>query len=354
MHRLLEKSALLMLCLMGLTLGEDFTVPVIILLAACASTCLVQLFTGTRTASAIVAGGAVVCACVPGFFCVVPLVLYDALCEKKWWLAIPAAAAMFHAQMLEPRQGMVILAGIGIAVIIHMRVSGLETAVENLKMLRDEITEKNMQLAAQNRRLVQSQDNEVHIATLKERNRIAREIHDNVGHMLTRSILQIGAMQIINRDETLREPLRDLKATLDGAMTSIRTSVHDLHDTSIDLKKALTEMTAAVDKRFDVTLQYDAGAHIPGEIKLCIAGVVKEGISNAVKHSNGDRIAVILREHPAFYQLLIEDNGSVSTFSHSGIGLQNMESRAADVGGRMRITATEKGFSIFMTLPKER
>ena len=47
-----------------------------------------------------------------------------------------------------------------------------------------------------------NQDYEIYLATLKERNRIAREIHDNVGHMLTRSILQLGALSVINKDET--------------------------------------------------------------------------------------------------------------------------------------------------------
>lgn len=48
-----------------------------------------------------------------------------------------------------------------------------------------------------------NQDYEIYLATLKERNRIAREIHDNVGHMLTRSILQLGALSVINKDETV-------------------------------------------------------------------------------------------------------------------------------------------------------
>ena len=60
--------------------------------------------------------------------------------------------------------------------------------------LRDTSTELNMALKEKNRNLLEKQDNEIYLATLKERNRIAREIHDNVGHMLSRSILQMGAL----------------------------------------------------------------------------------------------------------------------------------------------------------------
>ena len=57
------------------------------------------------------------------------------------------------------------------------------------------------------------QDYEINLATLNERNRIARDIHDNVGHLLTRSILQIGALLTIYKDNTIKEGLNSIKDT---------------------------------------------------------------------------------------------------------------------------------------------
>ena len=335
-------------------MSDNFTAPVAAMLITVAFTSLIQIFSGKKTAAVFIVIFAALCGYFPIFFCAFPLVLYDALFEKKWQLTIPAVIALFHIEKLRYEQLAVIFIGICIALIIYMRVYSLETAVDNLRLLRDEITEKNMQLTTQNNRLAETHDNEIHIATLKERNRIAREIHDNVGHMLTRSLLQIGALQVINQDSSMKAPLSELKSTLDGAMTSIRTSVHDLHDNSIDLKKTISEIISAADKKFDVSLNYSASEHIDGDVKLCIAGVVKEGISNALKHSNGNKIRISIIEHPAFFQLFFEDNGSCSTISHSGIGLKNMESRVSGIGGRITFTASEKGFHIFITLPKER
>ena len=51
---------------------------------------------------------------------------------------------------------------------------------------------------------MEKQDTEIYLATLKERNRIAREIHDNVGHMLSRSILMVGALKTVNQAENLK------------------------------------------------------------------------------------------------------------------------------------------------------
>ena len=60
--------------------------------------------------------------------------------------------------------------------------------------------------------------------------------------MITRSILQVGAIGVINTDEKLKAPIADLKSTLDTAMDSMRKSVHDLYDESVDLRQALAKL----------------------------------------------------------------------------------------------------------------
>ncbi|MCH5193974.1 MAG: sensor histidine kinase [Oscillospiraceae bacterium] len=352
MKRLLDKLAIALICLAGFSMAESFAAPVAALLVSVAVSSAVQLYTGRKAASCIILLWAVMCGFQPIFFCALPLMLYDALWEKKWWLTLPSLTVLVRLDGLIYPQLIISAMGVTIAVIIYMRVSKLEETVNKLTSLRDEITEKNMQLAEQNLRLAEAQDNEVHLATLRERNRIAREIHDNVGHMLTRSILQSGALMVINKDNDLKEPLESLKSTLDSAMTSIRESVHDLHDDSIDLKKVIEESIRTVDSRFDVTLDHDAGENIPGRIKLCIAGVVKEGLSNAAKHSDGNKISIVVREHPGFYQLSLTDNGHPGKIKESGIGLKNMQERAESIGGRISFTADDSGFRIFMSIPK--
>lgn len=358
MNRLFDQCAILLLCLPGFLLAGSLAMPVVALLLAVLITTAAQLLAGRKAAWAILLVGCSLCGVLPLLFCALPLFLYDALCEHKWWLVLPALTIAINISALSTTQILCIGTAALATFLWQQRTERLERSVERLTQLRDGITEENLQLTAQNRKLFEVQDSEIHVATLRERNRIAREIHDNVGHMLTRSILQTGAMQVINTQEALREPLNELKNTLDGAMTSIRASVHDLHDESIDLQHVLREMISSVDAKFDAKLQYDAGEHIPGELKLCVAGIVREGISNAVKHSNGDRIDVIFREHPAFFQLLVEDNGSnpddtSPEQSARGIGLRNMRERAEAIGGHITFTASAHGFRIFMTVPKK-
>ena len=106
---------------------------------------------------------------------------------------------------------------------------------------RDYSKEYELLLEEKNRKLIESQDKTVYAATLSERNRIAREIHDNVGHMLTRAILQMGAIKVLNKDEKLKPSIEEIDRTLNTAMSNIRNSVHDLHDESIDLESSLLQ-----------------------------------------------------------------------------------------------------------------
>ncbi|WP_158564464.1 sensor histidine kinase [Agathobacter rectalis] len=226
-----------------------------------------------------------------------------------------------------------------------------------LHSMRDASMEHDMLMEQMNHQLIEKQNAQIYNATLKERNRIAREIHDNVGHMITRSILQVGAIGVINTDEKLKAPIADLKSTLDTAMDSMRKSVHDLYDESVDLRQALAKLKPT-DSAFAFSLEYDCEDDVQRDVKYAFIAIAKEAVNNAVKHSNGDEIRIIVREHPAFYQLEIMDNGTsaderrISGETGDGIGIKNIKERVAVIGGTMRIKADD-GFVIFVTLMKK-
>lgn len=242
---------------------------------------------------------------------------------------------------------------------LQYRTKNLEILEQQLMKIRDDNMEKNFLLTEKNRILVKNQNYEIYNATLKERNRIAREIHDNVGHLLSRSILVTGAAKTINTSDTLSPVLDNLDQSLNEAMTSIRSSVHDLHDESINLKeivkKLITEFTFC-----KISLEYDMSYEIPSEIKYCFISIIKEALSNVSRHSNASHVQITIREHPALYQLCIKDNGtSISlktsreiTCRNKGIGLSNMKDRLAPLNGTLQIT-TENGFQLFITIPKK-
>lgn len=98
---------------------------------------------------------------------------------------------------------------------------------------------KSTSFVRKNKALAEKQNSEIYAATLRERNRIAREIHDNVGHVLSRTILLTGAARAINKDQNLDSLLKGLDNSLNSAMDSIRSSVHDLHDDAVNLQETI-------------------------------------------------------------------------------------------------------------------
>ena len=240
-----------------------------------------------------------------------------------------------------------------------------EILTRNFRQSRDDREEHALLLSEKNKALLEKQDYEIYAATLRERNRIAREIHDNVGHVLSRSILMTAACKTINKNEALDPLLGNLEESLNGAMNSIRSSVHDLHDDAVNLEDAIKGLVK--DFTFcPVTLTYDMSRQVPREVKYSLISITKEGLSNVMRHSNADSVNILLREHPALYQLCIEDNGTlgskipdIQTDADSnkmetvsgGMGLSNIRDRVKALGGTVQITQ-EKGFRIFVTIPK--
>lgn len=313
---------------------------------------VVQSLPDKKIRTIILAAGALLSLFFPQMLYSLPLIFYDMTEERKQWLSVLYFPCFFYLPDIEPVHIFLIITGCIISAMMCIYINKLEESVINFCQIRDKEKEKNIELNIKNKQLLENQDAEIHLATLQERNRIAREIHDNVGHMLTRSLLQVGALCVINKDQTQKEMLESLKETLDTAMTSIRTSVHDLHDDSIDLKTAVNECLKSINDKYDVSVEYDISSNTPKNIKFCIIGIVKESISNILRHSNGDQVKVVLREHPAFYQIAVSDNGDCSEINHTGIGLSNMKERAESVGGRISFTPSANGFRVFLSIPK--
>lgn len=240
-----------------------------------------------------------------------------------------------------------------------------ERMINRSTVLFDEARREAIESSRKRRELREKADSEIYTERLKERNRIAREIHDNVGHMLTRAVVQMQAILVVNKDETIKPYLESVNTTINEAMTNIRRSVHELHDDSIDLSIGINELATSLKDRFEVNVSTSLDSPVPNEIKLQILGIIKEGITNISKHSNGNQAIIEVVENVTFWRIKIFDNGksremelsSNSDFAalggDSGIGLTNINSRASGLKGRVNITGGNSGFTIIATIPKQ-
>ena len=246
-----------------------------------------------------------------------------------------------------------------LALLLSYRTRRFQAELAAYRRLRDDVQETSLALEEKNRGLRDKQDLEVRLATLAERGRIAREIHDNVGHLLTRSIMQVEALQVVHRDdERVRGELAQVGDTLHEAMGCVRASVHDLHDDAFDLETQIREAADAC-ATLAVDIDYRA-SDVPPDVGYGFIAIVREALSNAAKHSDASRVSVSVAAYPAFYRLVVHDNGSVPPPSDmlgdapradGGIGLSTMADRARALGGRCRFDY-DRGFKVFATVPK--
>ena len=298
-----------------------------------------------------------------------PLLLYQTLSAELFPLAV-AELPLWGFLVFQINRFPAVLCLLGIfgfilSFFLWLYAGKYQTLYQDFHQIRDDSEEHTLLLSEKNKALLEKQDYEIYAATLRERNRIAREIHDNVGHVLSRSILMTAACKTINKNDALDPLLGNLEESLNGAMNSIRSSVHDLHDDAVDLEDAIKGLVK--DFTFcPVNLTYDMSRQIPREVKYSLISITKEGLSNVMRHSNADSVDILLREHPALYQLCIEDNGTPGNGipdiqteadinkeknTSGGMGLSNIRDRAKALGGTVQITQ-ENGFRIFVTIPK--
>ncbi len=296
------------------------------------------------------------CVFFPALLPFLPLTVYEAVRTMDILPIILGSISIVLAVFRNPFSAVYPLMICLLAALSCLKTLNNQKLWEKTKRSRDSGAELERVMNRRNRELRENLEYEVHITALNERNRIAREIHDNVGHLLSRSLLQTGALYTVcPKEQTdMRAAIEGLRDTLNSAMNSIRESVHGIRDDSLDLKTEGAKILAPLAGKFSVSFDYDIIEEIPPKIKLCFISIMKEAVSNIVRHSSGNKAAVTLREHPSLYQLIISDNGTTAAGGRitEGMGLNDMRERAESIGGNFRISF-DKGFTVFVAIRKD-
>lgn len=343
MDRVIDEIIILLLCL-ALAAGtfpglgaEDGSLVAGLLVSLCAA-CVAEALppagaaarrTRTAAAAALALGAAAWAPLVP----FAPLAAY-----LGWaWGPTPLRALWAAGPLLAAGQAPQVAVGaLGLGVIACLMAARTRRLAEGRRAtlaLRDRVQERSLALAQRNRDLMERQDLEVRCAVLDERGRIAREIHDNVGHLLTRSLLQVEALRVTCGDGPQAPGLAAVSATLDEALGTVRASVHDLHDGAFDARTALERTVGGWDGG-DATLVYDAGA-LPRPVAYAALAVTREALSNAARHGGARDVAVELAEYPGFWRLTVTDDGAGRTDA-GGRGAESAGAgcaRSAEVAG---------------------
>ena len=375
MNRLFDKSIVLACCIaaaLGLAVDARLVTAFCLGVAVASLTEIAQGERARRAGEAASYAYIMVTVFVPPFVPFAPLALYDIaryVRREHVWVALGAGAifvcalvAYAHAGAL-PTRALLLTAILSVAAtLLSLRTAQLEREQERMRRTRDELQERALALEARNRDLADRQDYEVELATLAERARIAREIHDNVGHQLTRASLQTEALRVVHANEAgVAADFADVKRTVDEALQLVRSSVHALNDNAANLSVQLERIVEGARSDGGPQIELEVLAeHAPANVANCFAAVLREALSNAIRHACAQTVTVRCMEHPSFYQLIVTDDGAGGVQASSrgtaeGMGLGSMRERVEALGGTFTAgpRAGAGGWRVFATVPKQ-
>ncbi|MGB8699459.1 MAG: sensor histidine kinase [Thermosynechococcaceae cyanobacterium] len=196
---------------------------------------------------------------------------------------------------------------------------------------------------------------------LQERNRIAREIHDSVGHALTAQSIQLEnvAMWLPDNPDRATDHLAKARSLGKEALQNVRQSVATLRKPPLEgkaLPEALQNLAQTFERTtgIDIDLQVRLTQTLPPETAIALYRIVQEATTNIAKHSHATRVGLSLIETPTDLELKIEDNGRgfQPTQNTTGFGLQSMRERTEALGGLFRLKSQpEEGCCLSIALP---
>ena len=197
------------------------------------------------------------------------------------------------------------------------------------------------------------------VTVLKERQRIAKDIHDTAGHSMTTVIMQTEAAKLIVEQNPQEAKQKIIAANLQAknALEELRESVHLLSGrmTKRTLKEELQQIIAESMDGTEITIRKSIeDVEVSDEYYRFIANTLKEGISNGLRHGSATAFWFELRKNAERLEFLLSDNGcgiDVSTIKE-GLGLYGMKERLTALGGTLEISSEiNEGFELFLTLP---
>ena len=203
-----------------------------------------------------------------------------------------------------------------------------------------------------NRELLAAREELARRAVSEERLRIARDLHDLLGHTLSLIALksQLAAKLVEGDPRRARAELEDVQSITREALAEVREAVHAyrLRSVAEALEGARTTLAAAgIECRVDSTTD-----ELPAEVESVLAWAVREASTNVVRHSGARACAIMLARDGVGVSLQIDDDGGGADESPAGSGLAGLAERARRLHGTLEAGARpEGGFRLRLTLP---
>jgi len=239
--------------------------------------------------------------------------------------------------------------------------------MESLQAARDQLTHLHAEaLRMREERIVLLQEGltrEVK-AQERERQRVARELHDQAGQALTALQLGLSRVERSAASSETREMAASLRSMAVDTMGLIRSLALDLRPAALDelgLVSALRQYIKTYSERVGLPVEFDADPIVdalPDEATITLFRIVQEALTNIAKHANASRAWVALRNGTDELRVLVADNGrgfdakrALHRMDHQNLGLFGIQERCHLLGGRLDIISPGDGSLLRVIIP---
>ena len=216
------------------------------------------------------------------------------------------------------------------------------------------------ELTRANRQLKDYANQVEELAIEKERTRLAREIHDGIGHSLTTVFMQLQAALAIYRKQPQKAQkiISSAQELTREALHDVRNSVAELRDSNVPSGSLASQIKRLASNLDSIGLVYTVrtqgkSRELPGQVNKALYRITQEGINNAIKHANASKVSITLDYRDKKKVVLyLKDNGVGRENIKSGYGLLGIEERMKLLKGKSSFTSRKgQGFELKIEVP---
>lgn len=199
------------------------------------------------------------------------------------------------------------------------------------------------------------------ITLLRERNRISREIHDSVGHVLSTIAIQLGAIErtVGKNNENTRELTKELRKFTHNSLNEVRMAVREMKPKDYEKYGGIVVIEELINNfkkltDVDVRLSFTKEKWpLNSDQAFVVYRIVQEFLSNSVRHGKANSILIFMAFNEYKLVVTLKDNGRGAETVIEGVGLNSMRERVTELGGYFDYsTKLDEGFLVKIELDK--
>lgn len=274
--------------------------------------------------------------------CLLPHVMSQA---KALLVSALVVASWFILQAYLEQRSLWIMASLYGA--FHLFAVVNQSAITAEQQAKQALAEKNLELQSAQQLLLAA-------SKQTERTRIARNLHDLLGHHLTALTIQLQIASYQTEGDAKQQVDKSLQlARL--LLSDVREAVTVLReDTDLNLQLLLQPLLDALPEALTVELDIPAKLQLSSILQAQhLLMVVREAMSNTLKHAGATQLSISARISSGQLMLTISDNGKVTKHWQKGNGLTGIQERLAECGGTLDVAIVEGAMQLQLTLPQE-